>query len=60
MKMHYYAYLTDDEYALTFKCLLNLKNTLLAEGKYTDSVDDLLLKFSKLKKKKVEIRYIKA
>lgn len=60
MKVHYYAYLTDDEYALTIKCMLTLKNTLLSEGRYTDAVDDLLLKFAKLKKKKVEIRYIKA
>ena len=60
MKVHYYACLTDDEYALTVKCLLNLKNALLSEGRYTDAVDDILLKFAKLKKKKAEVRYIKA
>lgn len=58
MNAHYYTYLTDNEYALTVKCLLNLKTALLAEGRYTDAVDDVLLKFAKLKKKKVKIRYI--
>lgn len=59
MTTNYYAYLTDDEYALTIKCLFNLKNALLSEDRYTDAVDDVLLKFAKLKKKKVKIRYIK-
>lgn len=58
MIIHYYTYLTDDEYALVIECLVKLKNSLLSVGKYTDGVDDVLLKFAKMKKKKVTIRQI--
>lgn len=58
MKTNYYTYFTDDEYALVIECLVKLKSSLLSAGKYTDGVDDVLLKFAKMKKKKVRVRQI--
>ncbi|WP_205508082.1 hypothetical protein [Eubacterium pyruvativorans] len=36
---------THDEVRIIVMALVELKNQLLAEGRYTDAVDDLLVKF---------------
>ena len=36
---------TYDEIRIIILALVELKNQLIAEGRYTDAVDDLLLKF---------------
>ena len=36
---------TYDEVRIIVMALVELKNQLLAEGRYTDAVDDLLIKF---------------
>jgi len=36
--------LTDDEQALIVRLLIDFKNELIRQGRYTDAVDDLLLK----------------
>lgn len=51
----YYLYLTDDEYRLVLQSLVSLKNNLIREGRYTDAVDELIIKLSKAKKKKIRI-----
>ena len=38
--------------------LINLKNKLIAEGRYTDAVDELLCKVISTKKKKIKVKYI--
>ena len=38
--------------------LLTEKNDLILQGKYTDGVEDVLLKFLKCKQKKVRVKYI--
>ncbi|MFQ7012379.1 MAG: hypothetical protein ACLRTA_07615, partial [Clostridia bacterium] len=37
-------YITSDERNILAKSLIELRNSLIREGKYTDPVDDLLLK----------------
>ena len=37
--------LTHDEVRIIVMALVELKNQLIAEGRYTDAVDDLLIKF---------------
>lgn len=54
----YYLYLTDDEKNLITQSLLSKKNDLIQQGKYTDGIDEVLLKFLKCKQKKVRINYI--
>ena len=36
---------TYDEMRIRVMALIELKNQLIAEGRYTDAVDDLLIKF---------------
>lgn len=42
--------LTKDECDLIIHCLIDLKNDLIRQGRYTDAVDDILIKFLKCKK----------
>ena len=49
--------LTDNEYSLIIKSLNDLRNELIAQGRYTDAVDDVLVKFIGAKKKKFKIIY---
>lgn len=51
----YYLYLTDEEYSLVLQSLVSLKNHLIREDRYTDAVDELIIKLSKAKKKEVRI-----
>ncbi|WP_288313105.1 hypothetical protein [uncultured Eubacterium sp.] len=37
--------------------LIRLKNSLIAQGRYTDAVDDILCKVLSAKKRKVKIKY---
>ena len=52
---NYYFYLTDEERSLIIESLILKKNTLISAGKFTDGVDDILLKILRSKKKKVKI-----
>ncbi len=45
--------LNGEEYALVIKSLIDLKNALIKQGRYTDAVDDLLIKLLNSKKRKV-------
>ena len=51
----YHLALTDNEYSLIIKSLNDLRNELIAQGRYTDAVDDVLVKFIGAKKKKFKI-----
>ena len=53
----YHLALTDNEYSLIIKSLNDLRNELIAQGRYTDAVDDVLVKFIGAKKKKFKIIY---
>ena len=44
MKQKYYLVLNDQEHRLMIESLNQLRNTLIADGKYTDVVDEVLLK----------------
>ena len=52
----YYLYLSDDEYRQTIQSLVRLKNNLIAQGRYTDAVDDVLCKVLSAKKRKLKIK----
>ena len=53
----YHLALTDNEYSLIIKSLNDLRNDLIAQGRYTDAVDDVLAKLIGAKKKKFKIIY---
>ena len=46
----YHIYLDEQEYLQIIQSLIELKNDLIAQDKYTDAVDDILIKFTKAKK----------
>ena len=54
----YHLYLSDDEYRQTIQSFVRLKNSLIAESRYTDTVDDILCKVLSAKKRKFKIKYI--
>lgn len=54
----YHIYLNDEEYRQVLQALIDLKNGLAAQGRYTDAVDDVLIKITKAKKKRITVKYI--
>ena len=54
----YHLYLTADEQSKVIQSLIDLKNNLIAQGRYTDAVDDVLCKVLEAKKKKLKMEYI--
>ena len=54
----YHLYLSDDEYRQTIQSLVRLKNNLIAQGRYTDGVDDVLCKELTAMIRKLKIKYI--
>lgn len=52
----YHIYLTDHEQSRVIQSLINLKNNLIVQGRYTDAVDEVLLKVLSAKKKKLKIK----
>ena len=51
-------YLNEEERSRVIQSLIELKNNLAAQGRYTDAVDDVLCKVLEAKKKKLKIEYI--
>lgn len=56
-ELKYYIYLDDNEYRRLIESLMALKNNLIQQGRYTDAVDDLLIKISSVRKKKIKVEY---
>ena len=54
----YHIYLDEQERCQVIQALIDLKNALIAQGRYTDAVDDVLIKFTKARKKKITVQYI--
>ena len=54
----YYLYLTEEERSRILQSLVDLKNKLLSEGRYTDAVDEVIYKVSFAKQRMVKIKYI--
>lgn len=57
-KTKYHLYLADEERGKVIHSLINLKNNLIEQGKYTDAVDELICKFANAKRKKIKIKYV--
>ena len=53
----FYIYITPEERNLIIESLISKKNELISAGKYTDGVDDVLLKIMRAKTKKVRVIY---
>lgn len=58
MKTKYQIYLTAEERRAVINSLIKLRNDLISQGKYTDIVDELIIKFTKAKVKKIKIKEV--
>ena len=54
----YHLYLTPDERRSVINSLIDLKNDFISRGKYTDIIDELLIKLTKAKVKKMKIKEV--
>ena len=54
----YHLYLTYDERRTVINSLICLKNDLISQGRYTDAVDELIVKFTKAKVKRIKIKEV--
>lgn len=52
----YHIYLSTKERNEIVVSLINLKNKLIEQGRYTDAVDDVLCKVLSAKKRKLKIK----
>ena len=54
----YHIYLTPDEQRTVINSLIDLRNNLISQGKYTDIIDELLVKLTKAKVKKIKVKEV--
>ena len=55
MNTKYHVYLNYEERRLVIKSLNDLRNRLISEGKYTDLIDEVLVKVANAKIKKLKV-----
>ena len=53
----YYIALDDFERRVVVKCMNEMRNKLIAEGKYTDALDEVILKVIHSKQKRLKVIY---
>ena len=54
----YHLCLTHNERRTVINSLICLKNDLILQGRYTDGVDDLIVKLTKAKVKRIKIKEV--
>lgn len=54
----YHIYLTPDERRTVISSLIDLRNDLISQGRYTDIIDELLIKFTKVKAKYIKVKEV--
>lgn len=57
MKQKYHLTLDAEERRLIIESLNDLRNRLIKASKYTDAVDELMIKFAKAKLKKFKVNF---
>ena len=54
----FHIYLTEQERSQVIQSLIELKNSRIAHGRYADAVDEVLIKITKARKKRISVRYV--
>ena len=54
----YHAYLDSQERQIVIHSLVELKNKLIQQGRYTDCVDELIFKVANAPVKRMKIEYV--
>lgn len=55
---NYHIYLTPDERRTVINSLIDLRNDLISQGRYTDIIDELLIKLTKAKSKNIKVKEV--
>lgn len=55
LKQKFYLALTTKEWRMVIDSLNNMRNQLISEGRYTDTVDEVLIKVANAKVKKFKV-----
>ena len=54
----YHLYLSPDERRTVINSLIDLRNDLISSGKYTDVIDELLVKLTKARTKRIKVKEV--
>lgn len=54
----YHIYLTNEERSEVLKSLIDLKNEMIVQGKYTDVLNEIIVKLYKARKNNIKVIYI--
>ena len=54
----YHLYLTPDERRTVINSLIDLRNELISQDRYTDIIDELLIKLTKTKVKRIKVKEV--
>lgn len=54
-EIKYHLYFSYKEKSQLLKALIDLKNELIAQGKYAEPVDELIIKITKARRKKLKV-----
>lgn len=54
----YHLYLTPNERRTVINSLIDLRNDLISQGRYTDIIDELLIKITKAKVKNIKVKEV--
>ena len=56
MRNKYHIYLTNEERRMLLNNLNDFRNKLIAEGKYTDLLDEVIIKVANAKPKRIKVK----
>ena len=56
MRNKYHIYLTYEEKRMLLNILNDFRNKLIAEGKYTDLLDEVIIKIANAKLKRIKVK----
>ena len=54
----YHLYLTPNERRTVINSLIDLRNDLISQGRYTDIIDELLIKLTKARTKRIKVKEV--
>ena len=54
----YHLYLTPGELRTVINSLIDLRNELISQGRYTDIIDELIIKLTKAKAKRIKVKEV--
>ena len=54
----YHLYLTPNERRTVINSLIALRNGLISQGRYIDIIDELLIKLTKAKAKRIKVKEV--